>query len=160
MTKIFVTDAFLGRDIVIRDSKNGKKFASMTACSNDFFAGEEKTQWFDITWFEYNENITKHLKKGSCIHFGGAFCSENETGADGVTRNRLRVICDFVTFAGGKKSDDATSTNGEAQPKNEAASAAEEMPSTKGKKKTTEAKPVEPTVKPLTQEEQDDDLPF
>lgn len=160
MIRVDVHDAFLGRDAVVRETRNGGKFISFPICDNSFYGGEEHADWYDVMWFNYNENISKHLKKGSCVNFGGTTSSNIETGDDGVQRCRRRIYCDWLTFAGGgKKSDDTgntttneTHTTEPSKPVKPAANN-EEMP--KVTKKTPKAAPA-----PAVEENNEDDLPF
>ena len=74
--KATVFEAFLGRDAVIRETQKGGKFLSFPVCINIYSNGEDKAQWYDVTWFNFNENIAQHLKKGSCVDFFGNIESE------------------------------------------------------------------------------------
>ena len=107
----------LGRDCVVRDGKNGSKFASFTVASHDFFNGEEKTQWFDCMWFDPNEKMTQYLKKGSGVYLTGTFDCVNEVGQDGSTYLRRKVNVDFVTFnsTGKAQGDNGTAAAAQTQ---------------------------------------------
>jgi len=131
----------LGRDCSIHEGKNGGKFVSMAVAAREFVNGEEKTQWFDCVWFNYNDKMVQYLKKGSGVYLSGSLDCVNEIGNDGATYLRRKVTVDYVTFNSTGKSQDENGGN-----TTTSAQATAKVPSmTAGKK---EVVPEVPTVAP------------
>lgn len=125
MNSIFIT-GFLGRDSASRETAKGGKFLSFTVGSNDFVNGNEKTQWFDCIWFNYNTNMAEHLKKGASVVVVGSLDVDLETADDGKTYIRRKVNVHNVTFnSSGKKEE------GEAAPEKPATKTQPDAPSPK-----------------------------
>lgn len=149
----------LGRDSAVIESKNGGKFLTLTVAAREFVGGEEKTQWFDCVWFNYNEKMVPFLKKGSGIYVAGTLHVENEIGNDGATYLRRKVSADYVTF----------NSTGKAQNENNAGATAQsaptnDVPSMYGSKTTKTVAPevVKEKVAEAFQPKPSDDgdLPF
>lgn len=79
----------LGQDVELREFDNGKKKASFTLATNDYFTdkkGEkvEKTEWHKITaWGKFADVLTDHIGKGDQVLIQGKLTHrkyENEAG--------------------------------------------------------------------------------
>ena len=114
MTEVII-QGFLGRDAVVRSTEKGSKFLSFTLGSNDFFNGEQKTQWFDCVWFDYNEKMVEYLKKGSGLNVVGMLDCEVDITEDGKAYIRRRVNVHYLTFSSTitKKDEEGTSQEAE-----------------------------------------------
>ncbi len=103
----------LGKDAQERETQRGSKFAVLSVGSSDFIGGEQKTQWFDCLWFDYNQKMLEHMKKGSGVNIVGALDACLETGQNGATYIRRRVYVHNVTFNsnGTRSKQDESGTN-------------------------------------------------
>ena len=115
MTEVFI-QGFLGRDCLLRETKDGVKFATFPVCSNEFISGKEKTQWFDCMWYEYNPKLAEYLKKGYGVNVIGTLDVYTEEGEDKKVYVRRRVIVHHVTFALSPKSKDDRGQDKAAKP--------------------------------------------
>lgn len=112
MTEVFI-QGHLGKDAQAKETQKGNKFAVLAVGSTDFIGGEQKTQWFDCLWFDYNQKMMEHLKKGSGVNVVGALDVYLETGQNGTTYIRRRVFVHNITFNsnGSRSKQDETNTN-------------------------------------------------
>ena len=100
----FLIEGRLGKDAEVRES-NGSKFLSLTVAENQFVDKEKKTFWYDVICFNYNEKLVQYYKKGSVLFITGNLTTDVETGKDGVTRCRRKIVADALDFLSGGKSD-------------------------------------------------------
>lgn len=143
MNKLLI-EGRLGKDAEVRET-NGKKFLSMTIAENQLVGKEKKTFWYDVLCFNYNEKLVQYYKKGSVLFITGQVTSDIETGKDGVTRCRRKIVADALDFLSGGKTDG-----------NEASAPAESQEQPERKKKTVE--PIQTTAVPTDVD--NSDLPF
>lgn len=108
----------LGREVQIVETKNGNKFAKLVVASNDRFAGVDKTQWFEVMWFNYSDKMINTFKKGTSLWIEGGLDTYIETGNDGATYLRRNIVADFVTFGsnGRKENEEGTTQTPTEQP--------------------------------------------
>ncbi len=71
--------------------------------------GEEKqTDFFNITaWRQQAEFVTKYFSKGRMILVDGELNTRSYTGKNGNPATWYEVVTDRISFAGGKKDDNA-----------------------------------------------------
>ena len=138
----FLIEGRLGKDAEVRES-NGNKFLSLTIAENQLVGKEKKTFWYDVISFNFNEKLVQYYKKGSVLFVTGTLTSDVETGKDGVTRCRRKIIADALDFLSGGKSE------------NNESSAQTETQETR-KEKTVE--PIQTTAIPTDTD--NSDLPF
>jgi single-stranded DNA-binding protein len=100
----FLIEGRLGKDAEVRES-NGSKFLSMNVAENQVIGKEKKTFWYDVLCFNYNEKLVQYYKKGSVLFITGTLTTDIETGKDGVTRCRRKIVADALDFLSGGKSD-------------------------------------------------------
>ena len=113
----FLIEGRLGKDAEVRES-NGSKFLSLTVAENQFVGKEKKSFWYDVICFNYNDKLVQYYKKGSVLFITGSLTTDVETGKDGVTRCRRKIVADALDFLSSGKSDnnEAGQTQAEAQP--------------------------------------------
>lgn len=141
----FLIEGRLGKDAEVRES-NGSKFLSLTVAENQFVDKEKKTFWYDVICFNYNEKLVQYYKKGSVLFITGNLTTDVETGKDGVTRCRRKIVADALDFLSGGKSDsNETTTQVETQ-----------QPANTKKEKAAE--PIRTTAVPTDTD--NSDLPF
>lgn len=64
---------------------------------------EDHTEWFRVTvWGKSAESAGQYLSKGSQVHVEGKMRTEKWQDNDGNDRYTTKVICDRLTFVGGK----------------------------------------------------------
>ena len=145
----------LGKDASVRETSNGSKFLSFSIADNQFVKGENKTYWYDVITFNFNEKLVQYYKKGSNLVVTGNIVSDLEVGKDGVTRCRRSMTADSIDFAPGK-SDASGST--EQTVSNEESNQQSMYQSKKTATVEAPKKKVEPKV--IEVEDADSELPF
>lgn len=90
----------LGRDVAVREARDGGKFLSFSVATNVYSRDVEKTHWFEVTAFNYDRyrKMVKYLTKGSSIIVTGDLDADLETGDDGKQYLRRRVVADSIEF--------------------------------------------------------------
>lgn len=74
-----IFDGRLGKDgAEMRQTKNGKPYARFSVANRTYSNGEEKTEWFDVTWFDPNEKMVEHMTSGSYVIVTGTIRFEQK----------------------------------------------------------------------------------
>jgi single-strand DNA-binding protein len=130
----------LGKDPEVRHLENGTAVANFPIATTETYKDrsgnrQEQTEWHNIVlWRGLAEIAEKYLRKGSQIYVEGKLRSRSWEDKEGNTRYITEVVGDNLTMLGSR--GDSNRSGGSSQ--------------------TTEA----PTPADLSQEEDDDDLPF
>lgn len=96
-----ILDGFLTSDPEIKTINGGKKVTNFSIAINHLSKSEnpEDVSYLDIeTWEKLAENCSEYLKKGSLVTVIGSFRQERWKGADGVSRQKYKVIANSVRF--------------------------------------------------------------
>jgi len=150
----------LAKDARIVETQNGTKFISFAIAANSKANNVDKTTWYDVRQFNYNEKMAPYFTKGSSLVVIGELDATIEEN-NGKNYLRLSVLADSIDFNGNSTSgstkentaveespaDQAAPAKPKATKKSAAAPAEEEI--SMGNK-TKVAEPVEGN----------DDLPF
>ena len=79
-----IFDGRIGRDgAEMKTTKNGKPYARFSVANRTYSNGEEKTEWFDVTWFEPNEKIVEYLTSGTYVIVSGSIRFEPKIDKNG-----------------------------------------------------------------------------
>lgn len=155
MNKILI-EGRLGKDAEVRES-NGSKFLSMTIAENQFVGKEKKTFWYDVLAFNYNDKLVQYYKKGSPLFITGQLTADEETGKDGVTRCRRRIVADAIDFLNSSKSDSGDNQGETKQAESTNTTSATSMYASK---KKSAPEPVVTTATTSAGDTDNSDLPF
>lgn len=97
----------LGKDPELRYSQSGTAICnfSLATTSSVKKNGEwkDETQWHRVTVFgKTAEKLAEYCSKGSTVHVIGRIEYQKWTDKEGVERDQTVIICNDLTFAGGK----------------------------------------------------------
>lgn len=146
----------LAKDARIVETQNGTKFISFAIAANSKTNNVEKTTWYDVRQFNYNEKMAPYFTKGSSLVVVGELDATIEEN-NGKNYLRLSVLADSIDFNG-------NSSSGSTQ-QNEVRT---EAPVTTGDAVGAALKPAEPAEEEITMGktkvtapvEEASDLPF
>jgi single-strand DNA-binding protein len=137
----------LGKDAQVHDSKSGKKFLSFTIAVNKWRNGEQKTNWYSISWFDFPQNMVQYLTKGkSVIIIGDLECDIriDNTGTAKIDRSVFANTVQFVNTGTNEGNNSSNKPNTTKKDENEEVVVTNQT--------TTNSQPVT--------SQDDDDLPF
>lgn len=162
----------LGRDVAVREARDGGKFLSFSVATNVYSRDVEKTHWFEVTAFNYDRyrKMVKYLTKGSSIIVTGDLDADLETGDDGKQYLRRRVVADSIEFNSNGTSGGTSETRTENEsPRRSRRQEAEDISdeelemSAKAKKRSVEPdeddEPAPKKRKPVVDDEDDEPAP-
>ena len=149
----------MGRDAQVRESSNGRKFVTFSVAVNSQRNGETKTSWYNVVWFNYNQNMIDFLKKGHIVVVGGDLDADLRVDQTGATRIERNVFADYVQFALTSRKEDESGTTPSSETKESSVNVAddEEVSVVGNKKKTTNTTKFET---PAGTSDEESDLPF
>jgi single-stranded DNA-binding protein len=150
----------LAKDARIVETQNGTKFISFAIAANSKINNVDKTTWYDVRQFNYNEKMVPYYTKGSSLVVIGEL---DATIEENNCKNylRLSVLADFIGFNGNSTSGSTKENTVVESPADQAAPA-----KPKATKKAAEKAPPEEEIsmgnktKVTEPVEGNDDLPF
>ena len=107
----FILEGRLGKDAEVRETSKGGKFLSLAVAENQFSNGEQKTLWYDVICFNYQDQLVQYYKKGSTLWITGILTTELEVGKDNVPRIRRRLHASSINFPEGNNKTKSENTN-------------------------------------------------
>lgn len=107
----FILEGRLGKDAEVRETSKGGKFLSLAVAENQFSNGEQKTLWYDVICFNYQDQLVQYYKKGSTLWLTGILTTELEVGKDNVPRIRRRLHASSINFPEGNGKSKTENTN-------------------------------------------------
>lgn len=94
------------KDIEIKNTQSGKKYASFCIACGQKIGKEERTSFIDcVAWEARAEFIAKYFQKGSMILLSGRLESRSWDDPNGNKRKAVEVIVNEVNFCGEKKKE-------------------------------------------------------
>jgi single-strand DNA-binding protein len=110
----------LGRDPILRETKNGRALASFSLATSRKFKGDdadgtliEETQWHNVAAFgRQAENCKKYLRKGHMVYVEGTLRSHTYEAKDGSHRTSFDVYVDEISFIGIPANSNRVETSG------------------------------------------------
>lgn len=93
----------LARDARLVETQNGTKFISFSIAANSKVNNVEKTTWYDVRQFNYNERMVPYFTKGSSLVVIGELDATLEE-INGKNYLRLAVLADSIDFNGSSSS--------------------------------------------------------
>jgi single-strand DNA-binding protein len=106
----------LGADPEMRYTANGNAVTTFNVATSRRFtdsSGErrEETEWFRVvTWSRLAETCAQYLTKGRQVYVEGRMQTRSWEGQDGQKRYTTELIAETVTFLGGGRQDDSSSS--------------------------------------------------
>ena len=98
----------------LKQTQNGKTYARFSVANATFSNGEEKTDWFDVTWFDPNEKIVEYMTSGTYVIVTGNVRFEQKIGKDGRMWLNIYVTAKNVDKPSiGRKNDGENGVNAE-----------------------------------------------
>lgn len=88
----------LGRDIELRETKKGRKFAKFSIATNENYSNQSgdkvtDTQWHNVTaWGKTAEIMAKLLAKGNEVAIEGRLTYSKYDDKDGITRYTTDIV--------------------------------------------------------------------
>lgn len=171
MNKLFI-EGCLGKDVEVKATANGRKYAVLAVAVNWNKVGESKdkadrTTWYNVVSFNerHTGKMTEYLTKGTRVMVTGNLEAEMITAKDGQRQFlNMNVIADSIEFPmrGSNRdrnnNDATTSTSSNRSKKTEDNIPADEPVVNTTKKSGKVATPVPAT--PEMSGDDDNDLPF
>lgn len=105
----------LAKDAKIVETQNGTKFISFSIAANSKVNNVEKTTWYDVRQFNYNERMVPYFTKGSSLVVIGELDATLEEN-NGKNYLRLAVLADSIDFNGNGGSSNGSTQQHEARP--------------------------------------------
>lgn len=93
----------LAKDARLVETQNGTKFISFSIAANSKVNNVEKTTWYDVRQFNYNERMVPYFTKGSSLVVIGELDATIEEN-NGKNYLRLSVLADSIDFNGSSSS--------------------------------------------------------
>lgn len=105
----------LGSDPHHHVSQSGLEVSSFSlAVSEKNKEKQEETQWFKVTFFGKQAQISQqYLKKGSLVYVEGRIKLEKYNGKDGTEKAMIAIVGDKFTMLGSKSESGETKENGD-----------------------------------------------
>ena len=98
------------RDLELKESEHGKKYANLTIAIPRSFKnvnGEYETDFIDcVLWNVIAENTTEYCHKGDVVGVKGRIQTRTIEKEDGSKEHKLEVIAEKITFLSSKKADE------------------------------------------------------
>ena len=96
----------LGRDPEIRETKNGKKFATFSVATSESYTDkmgkkEEKTEWHNVTVFNalLVKTVQDSVSKGTILMIEGKLATNKYTDKAGVTKYSTQIVLSTLDSA-------------------------------------------------------------
>lgn len=96
-----IMDGFLTADPESKTINGGKKVTNFSVAINHHSRSDssEDVSFLEVeTWEKLAENCSEYLKKGSLVTVIGTLKQERWKGADGVNRQKFKVVASSVRF--------------------------------------------------------------
>lgn len=96
-----IMDGFLTSDPESKTINGGKKVTNFSIAINHHSRSDnpEDVSFLEVeTWEKLAENCSEYLKKGSLVTVIGTLRQERWKGADGVNRQKYKVVASSVRF--------------------------------------------------------------
>lgn len=103
----------LTRDPVRRATAKGRAVAAFRIASNQFYQGEERPVFIDVTAFDKQaEVVAGYFKKGDPILVRGSLRLDEWTGKDGQRRSKHEIWANQVSFFAKRRPGDGGDGDG------------------------------------------------
>lgn len=100
----------LGRDVEVKQGKNGTSYANFSIANSRTYGGESRTSWVNCAIFgKTAENLGPHLLKGKLIVVTGQIVVEDYE-VDGQKRQSTKLVANNIQFAEPKGDSGQAST--------------------------------------------------